>query len=333
MRHVAADALDLVRLAEQGGFDIAWAPEHHAVEFMMGPNPFTILTHWAAHVRRIRLGTAVIAAPYWHPIRLAGEAALFDVLSDGRLELGFGRGAYQYEFDRLAGGIAQERGGDYLRELIPAVKALWRGDYAHRGAFWSFPATSSAPKPVQTPHPPIWVAARDAQTFDWAVKEGAHIQSTPLTRPMSEVEVLGRRFAATLATNPGVKRPRFLMLRRTCVYEDPDDWREPIAAAIFYGRHFENLSKNLGTVTNGFPDPIDLSEVANRTEYQPDFLRANLTFGTPQEVVEKLRVYERAGVDNYCYGATFGLSPERARRSLELFITEVMPHFRDAKEA
>ena len=109
MRAVAQQALELVKLAETGGFEIAWAAEHHTIELIIGPNPFTLLTHWAAHTSTIRLGTAVIVAPYWHPLRLAGEAALCDLLSGGRLEFGISRGAFQYEFDRMAGGIPQRQ--------------------------------------------------------------------------------------------------------------------------------------------------------------------------------------------------------------------------------
>src|SRR5437899_1731005 len=120
---------------------------------MIAPNPLVLIVHWAAHARRIRLGTAVITAPYWNPLRAAGEIALADILTGGRLEVGFGRGAYQYEFDRMAGGMAQERGGDYLRELVPAVQKLWQGDYAHDGTIWKFPRATSVPKPLQQPHP------------------------------------------------------------------------------------------------------------------------------------------------------------------------------------
>ena len=170
MRVVSAQALELVQMAEDGGFEIAWTPEHHTIEFTIAPNPFTVLTHWAAHTRTIRLGTAVVVAPYWHPIRVAGEAALCDVFSNGRLEFGIGRGAYQFEFDRMAGGIPQQQGGAYMREMLPAVKSLWQGDYEHRGTYWGFPSATAVPKPLQKPHPPIWVAARDLDTFDWAIK-------------------------------------------------------------------------------------------------------------------------------------------------------------------
>ena len=327
MREVAKRALTLVQIAEQGGFEMALAAEHHTIEFQIAPNPFAILTHWAAHTTRIRLGIAVIQAAYWHPIRLAGEAALADVLSDGRLEFGIGRGAFQYEFDRLAGGIKEQMGVAYMKEVVPAVRALWRGDYEHRGEFYSFPRATSVPKPLQKPEPPIWVAARDPGTFDWAIKSGFNIMSTPLSRPPSEIRVLADKFRRALADNPGVKQPRFLMQRRTSVYENPDDWKAPVEASITYARSFENLFKNIGTVTNGFPVPIDIAAVANRDDYNEASIRANFLFGTPDEAIEKLELYRSAGVDVFSYGASFGLDWRQSVRSLELFIERVMPAF------
>ena len=151
----------------------------------------------------------MVVAPYWHPIRVAGEAALFDVFSDGRLELGLDRGAFQYEFDRMAGAIDQHEGGRYLREMLPVLRGLWQGDIEHHGDIWRFPHATSVPKPLQAPHPPIWVAARDPDTFAWAVASGANIMATPLSRPHSEVNTLGQRFADTLAKFPGVAAPAF----------------------------------------------------------------------------------------------------------------------------
>ena len=333
MRDVAGRCLELVRLADQGGFEIAWTAEHHAIEVTIAPNPFTLLTFWGQHTRRIRLGTAVVSAPYWHPLRLAGEAGLADVLLDGRLEIGFGRGAYQYEFDRLAGGIPQGEGGKYLREIIPVVKELWKGDYAHDGELWQFPAVTSVPKPLQKPHPRLWVAARDPDTFDFAVKNGCHVMSTPLQRPHEEVITLCDRFEQTVRNNPHVPRPEHLMLRRVCVYDDPDDWEIPIRAAIDFGRHFENLFRNLGSVKNGFPEPVDYEIVADKGDYAPEALHENMIFGTPDQVIEKLERYEVAGVDHFLYGACFGLPHEVAVRSLELFNETVLPHFKSRERA
>ena len=104
MRDVARHLTEMVKMADEGGFDIVWAAEHHALEMTIAPGPFQLLAHLAAHTSRIRLGTAVVVAPYWHPIKLAGEAAMFDLLSNGRLEFGIGKGAYQREFDRMKNG-------------------------------------------------------------------------------------------------------------------------------------------------------------------------------------------------------------------------------------
>jgi alkanesulfonate monooxygenase SsuD/methylene tetrahydromethanopterin reductase-like flavin-dependent oxidoreductase (luciferase family) len=327
MRQVARDALELVQLAEQGGFEIAWAAEHHTIELTIGPNPFTILTHWAAHTSRIRLGTAVVVAPYWHPIRVAGEAALFDIFSEGRLEFGIGRGAFQYEFDRMANGLEQQKGGGYMREMLPVVLALWRGDIAHHGEHWCFPTATSVPKPLQTPHPPVWVATRDPNSFAWAMESGANIMATPLSRPHAEVGVLGQRFAETLAKFPGIQRPRFLMLRRTCVYDRPDDWRLAVKVSAAHSARFENLFRNVGEVRDGFAELSDMEQMATRADDQAGVIRDGMVLGTPDIVVATLKQYQAVGVDQFCYGASFGLPHAVARRSLELFITDVMPHF------
>ena len=333
MRDVAGRCLELVRLADQGGFDIAWTAEHHTIEVTVAPNPFSLLIYWGQHTKRIRLGTAVVSAPYWHPIRLAGEAGLADLLLDGRLEVGFGRGSYQYEFDRMAGGMPQGEGGKYLREIIPLVKQLWQGDTAHNGELWQFPSVTSVPKPVQKPHPRMWVAARDPNTFDFAVKNGCHIMSTPLQRPHEEVITLCDRFEETVRNNPQVPRPEHMMLRRVCVYDRAEDWEIPVRATTNFGRYFENLFRNLGTVTNGFPEPVDYEIVADKGDYAPQALHENMIFGTPDQVIEKLERYEAAGVDHFLYGACFGLPHEVAVRSLELFNEVVLPHFKNRARA
>jgi flavin-dependent trigonelline monooxygenase, oxygenase component len=117
------------------------------------------------------------------------------------------------------------------------------------------------------------------------------------------------------------------MLRRTCVYRRPEEWHIPVAASINHGRRFETLFKNIGGVENGFPEPTDLTRLAERAEYQPDAIRDAMMFGTPEEVVAKLNSHEEAGAEPFCDGANFGLDPAVARRSRELFITEVIPHF------
>ena len=327
MRDVAAHTLEMVQMADRGGFHIVWAAEHHAIEMTIAPDPFQLLAWWGANTSDIRLGTAVVNAAYWHPIKLAGEAAMADLISGGRLEFGIGSGAYQREFDRMHPGLKQSDSWRYMHEMLPAVKALWQGDYEHQGEFWSFPLSTSVPKPLQQPHPPIWAAARAPITYDFAVKNSVNILSWPFTRPMVEAELYRERLDEAMANNPGKPRPVFAMMRHTAVYDSGADHMVPVRAVQAVLSQFENLYKNLGDVQNGFPASIELKELENREEYNPAMLQENLMFGTPDEVIAKLRKYEALGVDQFTYYASMGLGRPEQKRSLELFIDEVMPAF------
>ncbi|WP_426128319.1 LLM class flavin-dependent oxidoreductase [Pararhizobium sp. PWRC1-1] len=327
MSSVKSNLLELARMADEGGFETLWTAEHHTIECTISPNPFQTLTWLGQQTEQIRLGTSTLVAPYWSPIRLAGEAALCDHLTDGRLEFGIARGSYQYEFDRMAGGMPQQEGVAYLKELVPAVRKLWQGDYAHDGHYWKFPLATAVPKPLQQPHPPIWVAARDPGTFDWAISIGANILSTPLSAPAAEIQVLADKFEKAVADHPEVQRPRFMMQRRTCVYDKPEDWQLAVQHSMDYGRTFENLMQNIGAVRDGFPEAVPFESVRGKDNYNPDNIRKNLLFGTPDEVIEKLLAYEAAGVDQYCLGLTFNLPFELQKKTLRLFVDEVMPFF------
>ena len=327
MAEVARHTLEMVQMAEQGGFKIAWAAEHHALEMTIAPNPFQILTWWAQHTDRIRLGTAVAVAPYWNPINLAGEAAFTDLISGGRLEFGIGSGAYQREFDRMHPGLKQSDAWRYMNEMLPVLKQLWAGDYEHNGEFWSFPTATSVPKPVQKPYPPIWVAARSPITFDYSVREGCNIMSWPLTRPFSEAELYKSLLEESLVANPGSTRPNFAMMRHTALYDTAAGREAAISAIQSALGQFENLFRNLGDVTNGFPKKIPLEELADRDQYNPDMLEQNLMFGSPDEVIAKLKRYEALGVDDFIYYASMGLGHKEQKYSLELFCSEVMPAF------
>ena len=326
MPQVVANARELVCMADAAGFETAWAAEHHGIELNIGPNPFVTLANWAAYAPRIRLGTAVVVAPYWHPIRLAEEAALADLLSGGRLELGIGRGAFQYEFDRMGGGLSASDTSQYLHAIVAELKALWSGDVESNTELWRYERTTSVPKPLQKPHPPLWIAARSPTSFDFAMEHGANIMTTPLANPFSEVVALGEKLRATIEAHPDQPRPRWLAARRICVYENDADWRWVAERALVYSRRFEGLFSTEGVVVDGFPEILQ-AESGPGGELRVQAMRDNLIIGTPQQVVEKLEAYAALGLDSFCYMGNFGMPPDVTRRSLELFIDEVMPHF------
>ena len=135
-RQLYAEFLELCRIADEGGMHAIWTGEHHGMNFTIAPNPLINLVDIARHTRNVRLGTGTVIAPFWHPIRLAGEAAMADIITDGRIELGIARGAYNFEYERLLPGLDAWGAGQRMRELIPAIKALWKGDYTHEGEFY-----------------------------------------------------------------------------------------------------------------------------------------------------------------------------------------------------
>lgn len=327
MTAVADHTLEMVKMADVGGFDIVWAAEHHALEMTIAPNPFQILTWWAQHTTNIRLGSAVAVAAYWHPINLAGEAAFLDLISGGRLEFGIGSGAYQREFDRMAPGLKQSDAWRYMQEMLPVLRGLWEGDYEHAGEFWSFPASTSVPKPLSDPR--CWVAARSPITFDYAVANDCHVMCWPIARPFSEAELYMQQFESSVeaAGLTPDQRPIFALMRHTALYEDQAGHEAAVTAAQCQLGQFAGLFQNQGDVHNGFPRQLGLDELDNPEQYSSETLTENLMFGTPDEVIAKLKAYEELGVDEFIYYSSLGLGHEEQKRSMELFCSEVIPAF------
>lgn len=316
---------DMIKMADRAGFEVAWAAEHHALEMTIAPNPFQIMTWWAGFTENIRLGCGVANAAYWHPINLAGEAALLDLMSDGRLELGLGSGAYQREFDRMKPGLDQKDSWRFMQEMLPLVRALWRGDVEHHGENWQFPKSTSCPKPLQ-PKVPMWVAARSPITFDYAVANDCNVMSWPLTLPFSEAQKYRVQLDDAIA-KAGGWGGTFAMMRHTAVY-DTDAARDAAMGAIrnVLGQ-FGNLMMKKGDVINGFPDPVPLEQLDGNARVDPAMLEENLMFGTPATVIAKLKQYQDIGVDAFIYYASMGLGMKEQKRSLQLFIDDVMPAF------
>ncbi len=326
MKLVRDHTLAMVQLADKAGFEIVWAAEHHALEMTIAPNPFQLLTWWAEHTDQIRLGSGVANAAYWHPINLAGEAAMVDLLSDGRLEFGIGSGAYQREFDRMKPGLLQTDSYKYMQEMLPLVKQLWAGDVEHDGTYWQFPTATSCPKPVQV-EVPIWVAARSPITYDYAVEVDANIMCWPLTLPFSEAEKYRQQLDESIAKAGGTYNRKFALMRHSAVYDNEADRKAAMAAIRSVLGRFGNLMMKKGEVVNGFPGQVPLAELDGNARVDPAMLEENLMFGSPDQVVGKLKQYEGIGVDSFIYYASMGLDPAVQMRSFNLFIDQVMPEF------
>ena len=321
--------IQLCEIADRAGMHAVWTGEHHGMDFTIAPNPFINLADLAQRTSNVRLGTSTVIAPFWHPIKLAGEAAMTDIISGGRLEVGIARGAYSFEYERLHPGLDAWGAGQRMRELIPAVKGIWEGDYAHDGEFWKFPTTTSAPKPVQAPHPPLWVAARDPNSHEFAVANGCNVQVTPLANGDAEIENLMGKFNAACTKYPDRPRPKIMLLAHTYVGAGEADLQQAAKEVSVYYNYFFAWFKNERPIRQGLIERLTEDDLAANPNLSPEMMRKNLPIGNADEVVKRLKAYEAMGYDQYAVWVDTGMSFERKKASLERFIADVMPAFGD----
>lgn len=319
--------IQLCKIADDGGMEAIWTGEHHGMNFTIAPNPFLNLIDVARHTKNVRLGTGTIVAPFWHPIRLAGEAAMADMITQGRLDLGVARGAYSYEYERFLPGMDAWEAGQRMRETVPAVQALWRGDYAHEGEFFQFPATTASPQPVQENGPPIWIAARDPNSHEFAISNGCNVQVTPLWNGDDEVEDLMSKFKAACEKFSDITRPQIMLLRHTYVAEDEVDVKQAAEELNRFYCYFGAWFMNKRDVQQGLIDPLTDEDIAGHPFYSPEAMERDLVIGTADTVIERLKKCEDLGYDQYAFWIDSMMPFERKKASLERFIKDVMPAF------
>lgn len=171
-------AFERIEIMDHTGYDAVWLAEHHFSSYSICPSVHMMGTHVAARTRHLRIGTAVSLAAFYHPLRLAEEVALLDVLSDGRVNWGAGRGFDQVEF--RAFDVPMEESAARFRESVEIVLAAWQNErLTHRGKYWEFDDVEVLPKPRQRPHPPVWVAASSEGAIRWAAEHGHTIMMDP----------------------------------------------------------------------------------------------------------------------------------------------------------
>ena len=190
LRTIYDRALERIEIMDRSGYEAVWLAEHHFQSFSVCPSIHMMATLVAARTRRIRIGTAVSLAAFYHPLRLAEEVALLDVLSGGRVNWGAGRGFHRQEFEVF--GVPPEESAARFREAVDIVLAAWRNQrLTFAGRFHSFQNVEVLPKPLQQPHPPVWLAA----SSDESIKRAAHDGFAILMDPHSTHAEIGRKLA------------------------------------------------------------------------------------------------------------------------------------------
>jgi probable F420-dependent oxidoreductase len=316
--HFFGEVLAEATRAEELGFDSVWLAEHHGVRDHYWPSPLQVLTALAPRTSRITLGTNVVVFPFYHPVRLAEEAAWLDALSGGRLVLGVAIGYRADEFALY--GAPLEKRGARLEEGLALVKALWTENrVTFRGKHFVVENGRIEPKPLQQPHPPLWIggwgdlALRRAATLGDAWLPGPTADLPRLLRSRETILEHGR--AAGLAGSP-----REWPVTREVIVAETEHQARDLAdrhLMLAYGKEYG------GTWKHPF---IDAETAADLDRLMVD----RFLIGTPEQIVRGLEPYvAQYGMTHLiCRLFTPGMPHAQIMRQLELFAREVMPAFR-----
>jgi alkanesulfonate monooxygenase SsuD/methylene tetrahydromethanopterin reductase-like flavin-dependent oxidoreductase (luciferase family) len=175
---VYARALQRIEMMDRAGFDAVWLAEHHFSSFSVCPSVHMVGVLAAARTTRLRIGTGVSLAPFYHPLRLAEEVALLDQLSGGRVNWGAGRGFARVEFENF--GVPPQESTSRFHEAVEIVLRAWTEErLTFAGEHFRFDAVEVLPKPMQLPHPPVWMAATSEGSIGWAAGRGFSILMDP----------------------------------------------------------------------------------------------------------------------------------------------------------
>ena len=321
---VYKDMLEQAELADRLGFDAIWLAEHHFSSYGYSSAPLLAAIAIAQRTRNVRIGTAVLVLPLHHPLRLAEEIAVADVLTEGRLDVGIGRGYQPYEFERFGLRLEDSR-QRYAETLDIILAALSRQTFSYHGRYYDIPPTTILPRPVQTPHPPVWTVAQSPESVQFTVERG---YSCLLGGPLPSLRQFRSVYDEAMAAGSGSKPPYLGIHKHTYVADSDADARAHLDHAYWHLRAAGHLRAGTQRVEDGrtLVEPLP-------NEPDPEQLRRDyVLFGTPEQVSDQLRQYQDVVGMNYvsCVFSLGTIPQERVLRSMELFATRVMPEFRDA---
>ena len=325
--------LRLAERADELGFHSVKAVEHYFHDYGgHTPNPVVLLSAIAARTRRIRLITGAVIPAFNNPIKLAAELAMLDNISNGRLDVGFGRAFIPKEFEVF--GVSMDDSRARFEEGIEIVTRLWTQErVTYEGKFHSFRGVHVMPRPVQKPHPPIWIAAiMSKESFVWAGERGYHVMVVPYAgglERLREVVQLYRdawRRAGHPAGREQVQTSLHCYLAETR-REAVEGFRRPTERYIeVFAEAVRSWQGQQSEQYAGYQKLVD--GLASLTPQQILDNRTALV-GTPEEVVEQLQ-YTRdvLGEIEPSMQINFGGIGDRdAFQTLELFASRVMPRF------
>ena len=304
------------QLAEQVGFDTILVGEHHQHRDGFLPSPLIVSTAVAARTQRIRIGTGILLLPLYHPVHVAEDAATLDIISKGRLTLGVGMGYQAGDFEAF--GIPLSQRVSRLEEGIEIIRGCWTHDrFSYDGKRFRLHDAAIYPKPVQQPHPPIWVGAMADESIRRAAQYG-DAWLTGMTQPIQNILRHVQIYQSSVAE---FHRPAQIILMRdawvaqTHQQAEEEYGPEVLAAYKYYWKS----------------DSLSFQNTRSASEFTLEKMASDrIVLGSPEEVVEQLqRWQETTGAAMIIFrlrqAHSGGPPHEKILRAIRLFGEKVIP--------
>ncbi len=337
------EALAQIELADRLGFDHVWEVEHHFLEeYSHSSAPEVFFGAVSQRTRNIRISHGVRLLPFKfnNPIKVAEQAAVLDILSNGRVDVGTGRSTTAAELDGF--GIDYDRTRAEVREALEILVKAWTEEYLeHDGELLQIPRRMVVPKPIQKPHPPMWMACVAPDSYEMAANRGLGVLSFSLN--FEGVAKAIDKFRVTAQTPndviPRIVNDQFGAMAIVHVCENAEEERVGLAGARWFLHHVAKLfepfmTKNelysyeyLRRVFGLGADANDLSDAEIKEHPM-------VVVGTPDECVAKLEGFASIGVDQVlCFKQCGAIPHANIMRSLQRMATYVLPYFNPGKLA
>lgn len=310
------DTLEQCIKAEEWGYDSIWMQEHHGADEGYYPSPLVALAGVAARTERVQLGTSVLILPYYHPVHVAEDTIMVDVISRGRMVLGVGAGYREPEFSYF--GVPFHERIRRFREGLEVLHLAFRGEpFDYEGTFFRLSSVRVLPSPVQAPRPPLWVGGWGKTSLRLAARYGDAWIPGPTANLEKLQEALGHYRQALQEEGKDPSAVEFPLLRELFVAASAAHKEEAL-------RHLRHMYME---------DYVRWSHQNVASDTTPSFdslLRDRFIVGYPDEVIEALvRFHDALGFDHLIARMHFhSMRQEAVLESMRLFAREVMPYLR-----
>lgn len=330
------EALAQIQLADEVGFDTVWEVEHHfLVEYSHSPAPEVFLSAVSQRTRNIRIGHGVVLLPfpYNHPIRVAERIAALDILSNGRVEFGTGRSVTEIELGGFQVNPDETR--EMWEEALEVVLKAWKMDpLVHEGKRLKIPARTVVPKPIQDPHPPIWMAATGPDSFAAAGERGLGALCFNFSEDQALQNMgLYRKAVASAKPVGDFINNQFSQFFIVHCGTDEETKTAGVEAARWFLQKVTEILITLArieTKTYGYlKEMIDLNHQPKDASFNDLWEHSLVVVGDPERCIRKLEKWEKLGIDQaICFMQAGRLPHQRIMNSVKLFGQYVIPYFK-----